>query len=165
NRAVRHRDREAAALAHRSQDEKVADRLRHADARRNGMGVVPARRMLLAGVVGAHYGSAASRLHRHHARALGAEEADRFEFGERLPNADEAGAAAGRIEDHVRHLPAELLGELEAHGLLALDSIRLLERRAVEPADFRRALGDDLAAIIDEAVDSVDGCALQRDLA
>ncbi len=124
------------------------------------MRVLPARRMLLARVEGAHDGRAACRLHRHHARPLGAHEADRFEFGERLPHADEAGAAAGRIEDHVRHVPAELLGKLEAHGLLALDAIRLLERRGVEPADFRRALGDDLAAIIDQAVDLVDGCAL-----
>src|SRR6185437_4259481 len=31
NRLIRHRDGETAALAHRAQDEKIADRLRHAD--------------------------------------------------------------------------------------------------------------------------------------
>ena len=97
------------------------------------MGVLPARRMLLARVEGAHDGRAACRLHRHHARPLGAHEADRFEFGERLPHADEAGAAAGRIEDHVRQLPAELLGQLEAHRFLTLDPIGLFQRADVEP--------------------------------
>ena len=94
-----------------------------------------------------------------------ADEADRLQLGERLPHADQAGAAAGRIEDDVRHLPAELLGKLEPHRLLAFDPVRLLQRRDIEPADLGLALGDDLAAIVDQAVDAIDGGALQRDLA
>ena len=113
-------------------------------------------RVLVALLEGAHHRRAAGRLHRDHARALLADEADRLEFGERLPHADQAGAAAGRIEDHVGHLPAELLGELEPHRLLALDPVRLLERRDVEPADLGLALADDLAAVVDQAVDAVD---------
>ena len=94
-----------------------------------------------------------------------ADEAERFEFGERLPHADQPGAAAGRVEDHVGHLPAELFGKLEPHRLLALDAIGLLERRSVEPADLLLALRDQLAAIVDQPVDAIDARALQRDLA
>src|SRR4029077_8874236 len=100
-----------------------------------------------------------------HARTLGADEADRLELVEGLPRADKAGAAAGRIEDDVGDLPTELLGELQSHGLLAFDAIGLLQRRGVEPADRRRTCGDDLAAIVDQAVDPVDARALQLDLA
>src|SRR4029077_13086611 len=131
DRLVIDRDREAAALAHGAQDEKIADRLRHTNARRDGVRIFPARRVLLARLVGAHDGRAARRLHCHHARALGPDEADRLELGECLPHADEPGSAAGGIEDHVRQLPAELLGKLEAHRLLALDPIRLLPTLAV----------------------------------
>ena len=47
----------------------------------------------------------------------------------RLVDADQPDPAAGRVEDDVGHLPAELLGDLVAHRLLALDAVRLLERR------------------------------------
>ena len=165
DRLVGDRDGEAAALAHRAQDQEIADRLRHADAGRDRVRVLPARGMLDAVLVGAHHGRAAGRLHRDHARALLADEADRLELGERLPHADQSGAAAGRIEDHVRHLPAELFGEFEPHRLLAFDAVGLLQRGGVEPADLGLAFGDDLAAIVDQPVDAIDGGALQRDLA
>src|ERR1051326_226604 len=119
---VAHRQRVTPTLAHRGEDEKVADGGRHADARRDGVRVLPARGVALARIEGAHDGSAALRLHRHPARALGSDEADGLEFGESLPHADEAGAAAGGIEDDVRHLPAQLLDQLEAHRLLALNA-------------------------------------------
>src|SRR5262249_31567777 len=153
------RNGEAATFTHGAQDEKVSDRLRHADARRDGVRVLPARRVLLAGFEGAHDGSAARRLYRDHARALFPEKADRLELRERLPHADQAGAAAGRIKHDVRQLPAELLGELEAHGLLALDPVRLLQGRGIEPSDLRLPLRDDTAAIVDQAVDSIDASA------
>ena len=121
--------------------------------------------MLGAGLIGPHHRRAARRLHRDHARALGADEADLLQLVERLPHADQAGAAAGRVEDHVGHVPAELLGEFQAHRLLALDAVRLLQRGRVEPADFRLAFADDLAAIVDIAVDAIDGRALKLDLA
>ncbi len=53
NRLVRHRDGEAAGLAHRAQNEEIADRLRHADARRDGVRIVSARGVLDARLVGA----------------------------------------------------------------------------------------------------------------
>src|SRR6185437_363711 len=52
-----------------------------------------------------------------------------------------------------------------AHRLLTLDTVRLLQRRGIEPADFRLALADDLAAVVDQPIHAVDVRALQRDLA
>ena len=108
---------------------------------------------------------AAGRLHRHHARAGGADPAQRLELGQRLPYADQAGAAAGGIEDRVGHAPPQLLRQLDAHRLLALDAVGLLEGRAVEPAARAGAAGDDRAAVGDGAVDPIEPGAAQADLA
>src|SRR4029079_1775765 len=164
-RFVRHRNGEAFALPHRTQDQKIAGCLRYADAARDGVRILPARRVLDAFFIGAHQRGAAGGLHRDHARPLRSDEADRLHFVERLPHADQPGAAAGRIENDIRHLPAELLSELEPHRFLAFDAIRLLERRGVEPADFRLTLADNFSAVVDQAVDAIDPRALQRDLA
>src|SRR3546814_16154326 len=45
----------AAAVAHGAQDQEVADRLRHADAHGDGLRVLPAGRVLLARLPGAHH--------------------------------------------------------------------------------------------------------------
>jgi hypothetical protein len=124
------------------------------------MGVGPQRRVLFACLVGLDDGRAAAGLNRDHARALGPDPADRLELVEDLPHANQPRAAAGRIEDRVGQLPAELLGKLEAHGLLALDPVGLLQGRAVEPAGRLLAVADNLAAIVDQAVDPVDSRAL-----
>jgi hypothetical protein len=58
-----------------------------------------------------------------------------------------------------------LVGEFEAHRLLALDPIRLLERREIEPEALGSALADDRAAFIDQSVDAIDPRTLSRDLA
>ena len=58
-----------------------------------------------------------------------------------------------------------IVGELQPHRFLALDAIRLLERRDVEPAGLFLPLADDLAAVVDEAVDKADGRPPARDLA
>ena len=55
--------------------------------------------------------------------------ADGAQLGERLPHADEAGAAPGGVDDDVGKRPAELLGELDPHRLLAFEAIGLLEGR------------------------------------
>ena len=47
----------------------------------------------------------------------------------------------------------------------ALDPIRLLQGRGIEPAEPRRAFGDDPAAVVDQAVDPVGRGTLQRNLA
>ena len=83
-------------------------------------------------------------LHRDHLRArAGRLPADALHFLERLPHADHAGAAAGRIDDPVGELPIELLAELVGHRLLAFDAIRLLQRRDVVPAERLALLGGD----------------------
>ena len=94
-----------------------------------------------------------------------ADDPDRLELGEPLPHSDQAGAAAGWIENDVRHGPAKLLGKLKSHRFLALNPIRLLQRRDVEPTDLGLALGDKLAAIVDQSVDAIHRRALQPDLA
>src|SRR5207245_2199058 len=104
----------------------------------------------------------ALRLDYHHPWPLRSDPADCFELGERLPHADNAGAAAGRVKDHIRQFPAELLGEFDAHRLLAFDAIGLPQGRAVEPADFTLAFGDALAAIVDQPVDEEHFGALHR---
>ncbi len=88
---------------------------------------------------------AAGRLDRVHARALRPDQACGLELVEALPHANQAGAAAGRIEDRVRQGPAELLGKLEPHHFLALEAVRLLEGRAVEPAALGRPFADQAA--------------------
>ena len=46
-----------------------------------------------------------------------------------------------------------MLGQFQAHGLLPLDPVGLLEGRKVEPAHRLFPLGNDLAAIVDQTVD------------
>src|SRR6266403_6338683 len=165
NFLIAHRNGKTFTLPHRAQDKKIPDRLRHPDARCDGVGIFPARRVLGAALEGTHHRRAAGRLHRHHPWPFGADEADCLKFGERLPHADQAGAATGRIKDHVRYVPAELFDKLQPHRLLTLDTIRLLQRRGIEPTGLRLALSDDLAAIVDQSIDAVHGRALQLDLA
>ena len=64
----------------------------------------------------------------------------RFQLLEGLPHADHAGAAAGGIDDPVGERPVELFAELVGHRLLALDPIRLLQRRDIVPAERLAAL-------------------------
>ena len=66
-------------------------------------------------------------------------------------HAHQAGAAAGRIEDHVGQLPAELLRDLVAERLLALEPERLLERRDVPPLRRGRPLGERATGVGDGA--------------
>src|SRR5205085_9896022 len=117
------------ALAHCSEDQEIADGLWDADAGRDRGRMFPAFSKLIAILERADHWRAAFGLDGVHARALGSDEANRLHLVERLPHADEAGAPAGRIEDRVGQFPAELLGEFQAHRLLALDPVRLLERR------------------------------------
>ena len=66
-------------------------------------------------------------LHCKHLRALRADPAECLELVECLPHADQTGASARGVEDRVRKLEGELLGEFEPHRLLALDPIGLLQ--------------------------------------
>src|SRR5205085_65291 len=62
NRLVIDGGRETAAVAHRAQDQKIADRLRHPDAGGEGVRVLPARRVLLARFPGLYHRRAARSL-------------------------------------------------------------------------------------------------------
>ena len=81
-----------------------------------------------------------------------------LELGDCHPHADEADTAARRVEDRIGDAPTKLLSEFQAHGFLALDPIRLLERRYFEPALHPSTLGNDATAIADQAVDESDAC-------
>ena len=129
------------------------------------MGVLPARRVLDALLPSLDHRRTARGLDDDHARPHRADPAERLELVKRLPHADDAGAAPGRIEDHIGHFPAELLGEFDAHRLLALDAVGLPQGRAVEPSDRFLSLCYQLAAIVDQPIHEVDRRALHRDLA
>src|SRR6185503_12473585 len=90
---------------------------------------------------------------------------DLAELLESLPHADEANATAGRIDDDVGQLPFELLGELEAHRLLPLDAVRLLQGRCVVPAALGTRALHDRARVRDRARDEIHLRAVRRGLA
>mmetsp|Transcript_10049 Transcript_10049/g.40585 ORF Transcript_10049/g.40585 Transcript_10049/m.40585 type:complete len:500 (+) Transcript_10049:1467-2966(+) len=163
------RDGPPAGLAHRAEDEEIADGGGHADTHRAaGEGVVDARGEFLAGVVGVDHRGAPGGLDGDHLGQLGIglDQAELLELAERLPHADEPGSAAGGVHDDVGEVvPAKLLHELEAHGLLTLDPVRFLEGGGVEPVHLLFAAADDLAAVVDVAVDAPDVGALERHLA
>ena len=136
HRSIGDGQRRAAALADGAQDQEVADRARHAQPVGDRRRVLPRRRLLGALLERADDRRTALGLHRHHPRPRWRlHPADRLHLLERLPHADHAGAAAGRIDDPVGLLPVHLLGELVGHRLLAFDAVRLLQRRHVVPAE------------------------------
>src|ERR1019366_6734921 len=76
-----------------------------------------------------------------------------FHFLERFPHPDQPDSTAGGIENRVRQAPTHLLGQLVAHGFLALDAKGLLESRNVKPTLLVLALGDHSSAIADQSID------------
>src|SRR5262249_62356156 len=124
----------SAALAQNVEHDEIADGARHAKARSHGMSVLELRRFVPTVIEGADDWRATGGLHAEHSRALRPDSPYLFHFVKGLPHADEARASAGRIEDHVRQFPIELLDQLVSHRLLAFDAIRLLQSRNVEPA-------------------------------
>ena len=66
-------------------------------------------------------------LHRDQPGQAVADPAQLLHLAQRLVDADQPHPAAGRIQDEVRDLPVELLGDLVPHGLLALETVRLGE--------------------------------------
>ena len=91
------------------------------------------------GVEGPHDRGAAGRLHRDQPRQRPVRDpAQLAQLQQRLVDADQADPAAGRVDDDVGQPPAELLDDLQAHRLLALEPVRLLERGRVEDVAVRR---------------------------
>src|SRR5215831_10520548 len=134
----------AAALAYGAKDQEVADRLRHANAGRESMRILPPRGMLHALSPSLDYGRATLGLDDDHPRALSADPGDFLELGKGLPHADDAGTASCRIEDHVGQFPIELLGELDPHRLFSFDTVGLPECRTV-----KKTMGIELAEQLD----------------
>ena len=100
-----------------------------------------------------HHRRAPLGLDREEARGRAADPFHADELLVPLRDAHEAGAAAGRIEQHVGHAPVELLGELETHRLLAFEAVGFLQRREIEPLQQRRDLRHDLPRGGDGALD------------
>jgi hypothetical protein len=88
------RQRRAAALADRVEDEIVRDGDRHADAGGECLGVLPQLGLVRAGLERLHDRRATVRLDGDHLRALRTYPTQRLQLVERLPHADDAGAAA-----------------------------------------------------------------------
>ena len=59
-------------------------------------------------------------------------------FLKRFPHADDTFTAARRVDDRVRQVPIELLGELDRERLVAFDPVRFAQGRDVEEAAFLR---------------------------
>ena len=104
-------------------------------------------------------------LNRDHAGQVSADPTKRLQFGKGFPHANEASTPTGWIENDIGKRPAHLFGEFKTHGFLALNSVGFLQRRNVEPADLFLAIADDLATVIDQAVDHIGITALQLNLA
>ena len=147
----------AARLAHGAQHQEVAERLRHVDPEGDRVGALDQGALLEAGVEGVHDRAAARRLHRDQPRQPLPDPAQLAHLQHRLVDADQADAATGRVEDHVGHPPAELLRDLVAHRLLALDAVGLLERRdlLVPLALLDRRLHQ-RPGVVDQAVDEIE---------
>src|SRR5260221_7724975 len=89
------------------------------------LGVLPRLGLLRPAFEGADHRCTPGRLHCVEARQGVADPTGVPKLVEGLPHPDEPGAAAGWINDRGREMPVELLRQLEAHGLLALDPVRL----------------------------------------
>src|SRR5207249_7231205 len=101
---------------------------------RHGSGVLPGLSTAGTALKGTHDRGTTSSLHRDHAWPVRVDPAERLHFVKALPHADQACATPGGVDDHVRQFPIELLGEFVPHGFLALDAVRLFERREAKPA-------------------------------
>src|SRR5688500_1103696 len=75
------------------------------------------------------------------------------ELLKRLPHPDESRPATGGIDDRIGKSPAQLLDDLQTHGLLSLDAVRLPQRRGVEPASLRRELARRLPCVTNVTAD------------
>ena len=91
---------------------------------------------------------AAAGLDRHQPRQRAAHPAQLDQLIQCLVDADHADAAAGGVNDDVRHGPAKLLDDLQAHRLLALEPIRLFQRRNLLIAPAARNSGIDQPAAV-----------------
>ena len=147
--------RGAAGLPEGGQHQEVAQRLGHVDPERHGRGVLDQDRLVGAGLERGHDRRAPGGLHADQPRQVALDPAQLARLGERLVDADQADPATGRVDDDVGHPPAELLGDLQPHRLLALDPVGLLQRGDLEPVLLGRPhrRPDQPARVGDQPVD------------
>src|SRR5205085_5343225 len=112
----------------------VANRFWHAQAGSRGVRILKFIRETLPGFKRADDWRATRSLDGHHARPRWSDPTHLLHLIEGFPHPNQSGTAAGWINDHVRQMPIELLGQLVTHRLLAFDPIRLFQSRNVEPA-------------------------------
>jgi hypothetical protein len=112
-------------LSHSPQNGAVGVRPLHPQAFRPGRGLRPRLDSVRAGLDRSYQGRTAVSLDRIQPRPSGADPPESLQFVKTLGQADQAGAPAGGIDDDFGQVPVELLGQLEAHRLLALDAIGL----------------------------------------
>src|SRR5881628_1209514 len=99
------------------------------------------------------------------ARRFAFEPAGARQFGERLPHADQSGAAPRGVHDRIGQTPAELLRELEAQGLLALDAVGLAQRGHVHGPSLGGVRAGRFSAVTDVTVHQRQVAAEAADLA
>src|SRR4029453_16655064 len=77
----------------------------------------------------------------------GIDETELMQHAEALANGRDVSEIPARQNDPVRRPPAELLGDLDAHGLLALDSKRIQRVREIDVTFGAQLLNDPHASI------------------
>ena len=79
--------------------------------------------------------------------------ADGVQVLEALPHAGDGTAVAHRDSQIIRHLPVQLLSDLQSHGLLTLREVGIDGSVAVVPAVFLNGLGGHLEGLLVVALD------------
>ena len=120
------RERNAAAFPNRFEYQEISHRRGNAQPVRNRLRALPGRGKLIPLLKRAHHRRAAAALYTDHTRPFASDQAHLLHLFKRLPHAHQPGAAARRIDDDIRHAPAQLLNDLIAHRLFALNPVGLL---------------------------------------
>src|SRR4029077_18428610 len=102
-------NRASIGLTKNFQDQEITYRFWNAQAGSNRVRVLKFCSGFFSGLERANDRRATGSLHREHARPVFPDPAERFHFVERFPHPDETSAAAGRIKNHIRQLPVQLL--------------------------------------------------------
>ena len=153
-------NRESPGLPDGSEYEEVPQSGRNSDSRCVGFGILPEFGELFTLLPGLDYRGAAGGLYCDHSGKLAVYPAQFSQFSEGLPHPNYSCASPCGVEDDIRQLPSHLLRQFNPHGLLSFNPVRFLESRYGEPANFIRTLGDNSAALSDEAVNQVGVTAL-----
>ena len=131
---VRDSDSGTATFANSLQYEKIANRLWYAQSARDGVCLGPRFSLRFTFFPCLDNRGTACCLHGDEPRAFLANPTECLQFRESFPHPDDAGAAAGRIDDDIGQLPSELFGKFKPHRLFTLHAIWFLEGGHVKPS-------------------------------